>query len=197
MLSGAHGGHTISYQQLARDGVRLLGRLVDAESELLRFGPDLPANIQFADDRAARSRRAVDEYVAQAGIVAPPPDTDPAERPQRWPGSFPEALNMRTERIATVVWCTGFGPTPAGSVFRCSSPTAARRTSGASPRSPACTSPATRGCRTAAPGSSTVWPPTRRGSRSTSRRPRAAGGRAGTAAQPAGAKRGRGVTHIP
>jgi hypothetical protein len=48
--------------------------------------------------------------VARAGIVAPPPDADPAERPQATAGPAPETLNMRAERIAAVIWCTGFGP---------------------------------------------------------------------------------------
>jgi hypothetical protein len=48
----------------------------------LRFGPDLPGNIAYADHRAALFRHAVDEYAARAGIVAPPPGIDPAERPQ-------------------------------------------------------------------------------------------------------------------
>jgi len=49
------------------------------------FGPDLPGNIAYADQRAAQFRHAVDEYVARAGFIAPPPDTDPAERPQAEP----------------------------------------------------------------------------------------------------------------
>jgi len=110
MLSGAHGGHTVSYQQLARDGVRLLGRLTGAEAGKLRFGPDLPGNVQYADARAARFRRMVDEYVARTGIVAAEPDTDPAERPEPGLERSPESLDIRAERIATVVWCTGFGP---------------------------------------------------------------------------------------
>ena len=57
-----------------------------------------------------RFRRTVDEYVARAGVVAPPPDTDPAERPQSSPEDSPETLNARAENIATVVLCTGFGP---------------------------------------------------------------------------------------
>jgi putative flavoprotein involved in K+ transport len=110
MLSGAHGGHTIAYQQLARDGVRLLGRLVDAEGELLRFGPDLPGNIQYADRRAAQFRRSIDEYVSRSGMTAPEPDTDPAERPAPGAERSPEALNVQAERIGAVVWCTGFRP---------------------------------------------------------------------------------------
>jgi putative flavoprotein involved in K+ transport len=110
MLSGAHGGHTIAYQQLARDGVRLLGRLVDAEGEVLRFGPDLRENIQYADRGAAQFRRTVDEYVSRSGMTAAEPDGDPAERPAPGAERSPDALNARAERIGAVVWCTGFRP---------------------------------------------------------------------------------------
>jgi len=110
MLSGAHGGRTVSFAQLARDGVRLLGRLVAAEGRLLRFGPELPRNIHYADQRAAQFRRAVDEYVARTGIVAPPPDTDPAEGGQPPSGGLADTLNARAENVSTVIWCTGFGP---------------------------------------------------------------------------------------
>ena len=110
MLSGARGGHTVSYQQLARDGVRLLGRLVNVEGDRLRFGPELPGNIEYADRRAAQFRHMVDEYVDRVGIAAQEPDIDPAERPWSGSGASPEALSLRAERIATVIWCTGFGP---------------------------------------------------------------------------------------
>ena len=110
MLSGGRGGHTMSYQQLARDGVRLLGRLVDVDGDRLRFGPELPGNIEYADRRAAGFRRAVDDYVARTGIKAPEPDADPAERPQPGAQNAAEALSLRAEGIATVIWCTGFRP---------------------------------------------------------------------------------------
>jgi putative flavoprotein involved in K+ transport len=110
MLSGARGGHTIAYQQLARDGVRLLGRLVGAEGQSLKFGPDLPEHIQYADQRAAQFRHTVDEYISRTGIAAPPPDTDPAERALPQSQGSRERLNARAEHISTVIWCTGFGP---------------------------------------------------------------------------------------
>ncbi|HEV2253043.1 MAG TPA: NAD(P)-binding domain-containing protein [Streptosporangiaceae bacterium] len=110
MLSGAHGGQTLSYQQLARNGVRLLGRLAGAEGYALSFGPELPRNIQYADQAAEQFRRAVDGYVARTGIVAPPPDTDPAERPEPVSREASQTLNARAEHISTVLWCTGFGP---------------------------------------------------------------------------------------
>ena len=110
MLSGARGGHTVALQQLSRDGVRLLGRLIDAEGTRLRFAPDLPENMRYADQRATGVRRAIDEYVARAGIAAPPPDTDPVERPLRGPQDSPLQLDSHAEQISSVIWCTGFGP---------------------------------------------------------------------------------------
>jgi putative flavoprotein involved in K+ transport len=110
MLSGAWGGHTVSYQQLARDGVRLLGRLADVDQDTLRFGPELPGHIEYADHHAAQFRRMVDDYVTRTGSAAAEPDTDPAERPQPGPGPSAETLSLRAEDITTVIWCTGFGP---------------------------------------------------------------------------------------
>src|SRR5215468_9053490 len=66
--------------------------------------------MQFADAGAARFRRMVDDYVARAGIVAAEPDADPAERPEPGLEHPPESLGIRAERIAAVIWCTGFGP---------------------------------------------------------------------------------------
>jgi len=110
MLSGARGGHTLALQQLARDGVRLLGRLLDAEDTKLMFAADLAENMQYADQRAAAFRRAVDSYVAGAGIMAATPDTDPAEFPLPGTPEVPPALDVQAEGITSVVWCTGFGP---------------------------------------------------------------------------------------
>jgi putative flavoprotein involved in K+ transport len=110
MLSGAHGGHTIALQQLARDGVRLLGRLIDAEDTKLTFDAGLPDNLSYADGRAAGFRRAVDAYISGAGLVAAPPEEDPAERPLAGQPATPETLDASAERIGSVIWCTGFGP---------------------------------------------------------------------------------------
>src|SRR6202012_3989205 len=71
VLSGARGGHTIALQQLARAGVRLLGRLADAEHTKLMLAADLSCNMAYADQRAAGFRRAVDSYVSRAGVLVP------------------------------------------------------------------------------------------------------------------------------
>jgi putative flavoprotein involved in K+ transport len=88
----AHG----ALQQLARDGVRLLGRLTAVDDTKQRFAADLPDNIRHADDHAARFRNIVGQHIARTGMVAPPPDADPAERPG-------------TARTAPR-WCSTAGP---------------------------------------------------------------------------------------
>jgi putative flavoprotein involved in K+ transport len=110
MLSGGHGGHTIALQQLARDGVRLLGRLADAEHTKLTFDAALPDNMSYADQRAAGFRRAVDALITSAGFEAAPPEEDPAERPLTGQPVPPDKLDTSAERISSVIWCTGFGP---------------------------------------------------------------------------------------
>ena len=153
MLSGAR-GRTLALQQLARDGVRLLGSLVDADGVKLRFAPDLPENMRYGDGRAAWFRRAVDQYVAGAGVVAAPPDTDPAERPLPGAPDAPLALDSRAERVASVIWSW--------------EPMGCPRTAAGSLPSPACMWPVIRGCPPGARGSCTGRPPTPPGSPSTS-----------------------------
>jgi putative flavoprotein involved in K+ transport len=63
LLSGAHGGPTLALQQLARDGVVLVGRLLDITGCVIQFGEDLFENMRFGDDTAASFRRSVDEHI--------------------------------------------------------------------------------------------------------------------------------------
>ncbi len=109
-VSGVRGGHTLSLQQLARDGVTLLGRLERLDRRKARFAGNARANIAYADEASARFKAAVDRYVAAAGLYAPQSD-DPADRPA--PAGLgvdaPRALDLEREGIGTILWCTGFG----------------------------------------------------------------------------------------
>jgi putative flavoprotein involved in K+ transport len=109
LLSGARGGHTLALQQLARDGVVLLGRLLDATGTTLRFSDSAADNVRYGDQTAAAFRQAVDEHIRRRQLPVPPADPDPAERPfPLAPG--PAQLNTAADAITTVIWCTGFGP---------------------------------------------------------------------------------------
>jgi putative flavoprotein involved in K+ transport len=110
LLSGAHGGQTLALQQLAREGVGLLGRLVDVTGPVLVFGDDLAENLRFGDEAAAAFRRSVDDHIDGYGIDAASPDCDHAERPNHQLGPSPRHLDMIAAGIRTVIWCVGFGP---------------------------------------------------------------------------------------
>jgi putative flavoprotein involved in K+ transport len=49
LITGAHGGHTIDFRQLAAQGVRLLGHLRAAHDDWLEFAPDLAASLAHGD----------------------------------------------------------------------------------------------------------------------------------------------------
>ncbi len=106
---GRH-GHTISLQQLARQGVVILGRLVDVNADTLILGDEAAANVRFADEFSQSKKNDVDAYLARTGITPPPLEDDPADEPD------PQAvcvsphlqLNLRAAGISTVIWATGF-----------------------------------------------------------------------------------------
>jgi putative flavoprotein involved in K+ transport len=109
-VSGVDGGHTVSFQSLARDGVTLLGRLLDIDGYHLKLKTDLMESIQFADEKAAAFKQAIDTFIQRQGISAPPPEPDPGEPP------LPDlsgsdrlgSLDLRGSDISSVIWCTGF-----------------------------------------------------------------------------------------
>jgi putative flavoprotein involved in K+ transport len=110
MVSGGRGGHTLALQQLARDGVILLGHLTGTDGGAFQFADDLAANIEFADTFAARARSQIDKYVETQPGEFPPADTDPAERPLDVALGAPDHIDPASEGISTVLWCTGMLP---------------------------------------------------------------------------------------
>jgi putative flavoprotein involved in K+ transport len=100
-------GHTVSLQRLARDGVTLLGRLMDVQDHTLVIGPDLADNMRFADERAEAFARAVDAFIEDAGIAAPEGDDDDVPA---WheAGASPHRLDLSAHGVTSIIWCTGF-----------------------------------------------------------------------------------------
>lgn len=123
LVSGTRGGHTLSLQQLARDGVTLAGRLLHIDRDAAYFDDDLAVNVAFGDEESLRHRKRIDDYVVSSGVSAPPSEPEPAEAPFH---TFPEtsrSLHLRHERVSTVIWATGFLPSRGWlSAFRVFSP---------------------------------------------------------------------------
>ncbi len=105
-------GHTLSLQKLARDGVQLLGRVLDADAGSLTLGDDLHGNIRFADQRSADIKREIDAYITRYGIDAQAVEPDAADQPWTDFGEMnaPNRLDLAAAGIETIIWCTGFAP---------------------------------------------------------------------------------------
>jgi putative flavoprotein involved in K+ transport len=104
-LSGHGGGHDTNLRQYAADGMRLAGRLTDAEGERVMFAGDLADNLAGADRFFdERFRAVIDTYIQRAGIDAPPDDrVEIAYQP-----AGVSELNLLREGISTIIWATGY-----------------------------------------------------------------------------------------
>jgi putative flavoprotein involved in K+ transport len=106
---GRH-GHTVSLQRLARQGVVILGRLLDVDGGAVLLGDDAAANVRFADEVSQRQKDGIDAYLTKAGLALPSLEDDPADAPDTEAAcaSPLRQLDLRRARISTVVWTTGF-----------------------------------------------------------------------------------------
>lgn len=103
-------GHTVSLQQLARQGVVILGRLLDVDAGALVLSDEAAAHVRFADEFSQRVKGGIDAYLEQAGIAPPPLEADPADAPDPHAecASPLRRLDLREARVSTVIWATGF-----------------------------------------------------------------------------------------
>ena len=106
-VSGAHGGHTVDFRDLATRGVTLLGSASSVKDSVIRFAPDLSENIARGDANYLSVLDAADAYVAQNGIDLP-------EEPQaRQIGADPQCVThplaqLNLSNITSIVWATGY-----------------------------------------------------------------------------------------
>ena len=100
-------GRSLDIAILARRGVRLLGRLVDAADERTSFDDDLVANAAASDVKLAELLHRIDAFIANKAVAAGP---SRSFRPT-WPWAArvtKTMLDLRAAGIDTVVWATGF-----------------------------------------------------------------------------------------
>jgi putative flavoprotein involved in K+ transport len=117
-LTGAGGGHDLNAHSLARDGVRLLGRLRGIRDGAAFFSDDLAANVAWADAEARKYLETIDRLVESDRLDAPaeelPPDLraggrglGPSAKEKR---PAPLELDLRKADVGTVIWATGYRP---------------------------------------------------------------------------------------
>lgn len=108
-VSGAYGGKTIDFRELAQQGITLLG-LTDAfQDGKASFRGDLVENIRKGDENYLSLLDAADAYIARNGLDLPEeplarrklPDPDCMKNPIK-------ELDLAKAGITSIIWATGY-----------------------------------------------------------------------------------------
>ncbi|WP_026542924.1 flavin-containing monooxygenase [Paenarthrobacter nicotinovorans] len=106
LLSGTDGGHAIHLRELSRRGMHLHGHLESIDDGDITFSDDLPDRLAAVESIfAQRSGKAIDAYIAAAGIDAP--EQEPVAGDE-WLPSGPAQLNLAGSNITSVIWASGY-----------------------------------------------------------------------------------------
>jgi putative flavoprotein involved in K+ transport len=105
-LVGRPDAASLDLRTLHQQGVRIVGRVLDIDRSRVRFGDDLTRTTAAADLKMADVLARIDEHIARTRCAAPARD---AVEPT-WPLAFDalRALDLKRERIETVMWATGY-----------------------------------------------------------------------------------------
>ncbi|WP_150460831.1 flavin-containing monooxygenase [Nesterenkonia ebinurensis] len=108
-VSGAQGGHTVDFRDLAVGGITLVGRTAGYETGTVRFNDDLKTNIATGDANYLSLLKEADAYIERNGLDLP-------EAPEAHVlGDYPDAaldpvleLDLGASGVSSVVWATGY-----------------------------------------------------------------------------------------
>ncbi|RJS94866.1 NAD(P)/FAD-dependent oxidoreductase [Salinisphaera sp. Q1T1-3] len=108
-VSGAHGGHTVDFRELAHRGMTLVGRTRAFDDGQVAFDDDLAANLARGDENYRALLDAADAYVARYGLDLPPEPEARRMAAQPQCVSQPRRrLDLEKADVRTVIWATGF-----------------------------------------------------------------------------------------
>ena len=105
-LVGRPDGRSIDLASLSDRGVRLVGRAWAIDGTNIRFADDLCATVEAAERKLDRLLERVDRFARAAGLevgTAVPQVPAPVRV-----GPAASSLDLRRERIGSVVWATGY-----------------------------------------------------------------------------------------
>ena len=108
-VSGADGGHTVDFRDLAGDGIRLVGRASGYADGKLTFDGDLAANITRGDENYLSILRAADAYIARNGLDLPEEPEAHVLGPLPADAVTPtREVDVAASGITSIIWATGF-----------------------------------------------------------------------------------------
>lgn len=105
-LIGSADHRTLDLGVLQDEGVRLVGRAVDAAGATVALAPDLSESLVTADGRLERLLRRIDGYIESTGLASEVSPAEPVR--QIRPSPAPELLDLERAGIRTVLWATGY-----------------------------------------------------------------------------------------
>jgi len=108
-VSGAHGGNTVDFRDLASSGITLLGMAGPFDNGIMQFAPDLKTNIENGDANYLSMLDEADAYIARNNLDLP-------EEPRaRVFGADPDCvtnpigeLDFAEAGITSIIWAVGF-----------------------------------------------------------------------------------------
>ena len=108
-VSGAYGGHTVDFRELAERGMNLCGMTQAYKDGTLTFASDLVTNIKEGDDNLLSLLAEADEYVTAKGLDLPLEEEAKIIRPEPDSMTNPTlSIDLVTQGISTIIWATGF-----------------------------------------------------------------------------------------
>ena len=106
-VTGRDGGRDIDLRRFALEGMRLYGLLDGADGAVLRFKDTLTAALDEADRVYNGINAAIDKWIAEQGIEAPPSSV---YTPVWQPDAPAPTLDLAAAGIGSIIWCIGFRP---------------------------------------------------------------------------------------
>jgi putative flavoprotein involved in K+ transport len=108
-VSGADGGHTVDFRELAAQGMRLVGRTMSSADGTVYFADDLARNVRNGDSNYLALLDEADAYVERNGLGLPEepgarllgPDVEDMTNPLT-------ELVLADAGIGSLIWATGF-----------------------------------------------------------------------------------------
>ncbi|MBA3043202.1 MAG: NAD(P)/FAD-dependent oxidoreductase [Alphaproteobacteria bacterium] len=108
-VSGARGGHTVDFRDLAAQGITLVGRAESYANGTMHFAPDLAQNIAAGDADYLSVLDSADAHIEREGLDFP-------EEPEaRIIGPEPDCvkdpileLDLAKAGITSIIWATGY-----------------------------------------------------------------------------------------
>jgi putative flavoprotein involved in K+ transport len=109
-VSGAHGGRTVDFRRMAQQGVTLVGRAAGFADGVMRFAPDLAADLAHGDANYLSVLDEADAWVARNGLDLPEEPEARVMLPDPPCVTDPVlSLDLGAAGIASIIWATGYG----------------------------------------------------------------------------------------